>query len=274
MNTSFGLYLFSTNAPFARRCCEAGAAGVIIDWENRGKRERQSGFDTQINRDTPLDLSRARQSGGHDILCRINGFGPSTPQEVEEAVAGGATEILLPMVRETGEVTHTLRLIAGRIKLGMLIETRQAAQQAAAFGALPLSRIYVGLNDLSIDLGNRSLFRALYDGTVDRIRMELMRSAVPFGIGGMTLPEFGSPIPCSMLAGEIARLDASFTFLRRSFLRDIQGRQPEIEIPRMLGELERKRARTAAQVERDRLQFAETAAAAESGKTWAAAAAG
>lgn len=274
MSRRFDLFLFSTNAPFARHCCEAGAAGVIIDWENRGKRERQSGFDTQVNRDTLADLIEARQSGDHAIVCRINGFGPSTNHEVEAAIRGGATEILLPMVREPHEVTEVLRMIGGRIRLGMLMETRDAAQRAAEFGDLPLSRIYVGLNDLSIDLGNRTLFRALIDGTVDRIRQDLLRSSVPFGIGGMTLPECGSPIPCLLLAGEIARLGSAFTFLRRSFLRDIAGRRPEAEIPRMLGELDRLAQRSDAEVIRDRAEFQEAVEQAESTISWARAAAG
>lgn len=216
----------------------------------------------------------SNESGSHVILCRINGFGPSTGLEVEAAIKGGANEILLPMVREPREVIHTLRLIRDRAKLGILIETRQAAYRAAEFAALPLSRIYFGLNDLAIDLGNRSLFRALYDGTVDRIRGELIGSSIPLGIGGMTLPEFGSPIPCSLLAGEIVRLGASFTFLRRSFMRDIHGRRIEIEIPRMLAEIERNRARPAAEVEHDRLAFTRAAQAAEGAPRWMAAAAG
>ncbi len=268
------LFLFSTNAPFARACCDAGVAGVVIDWENRGKRDRQAGFDTQINGDTARDLMRVRQAGCRRIVCRINGLHDGTEAEVEEAISGGASEILLPMVREPREALQVWRMVAGRAGLGILIETRQAAARAGEFGSLPLARIYVGLNDLSIELGNRSLFRALADGTVDLIRRDLRHSTVPFGIGGLTVPEGGYPLPCSLLAGELARLNASFTFLRRSFLRDIHGRKPEVEIPRILAGIAEKRSRSAAEIERDRQAFLEAAEPVQGAPQWMAAAAG
>ena len=44
------------------------------------------------------------------------------------------------------------------------------------------------------------------------------------GFGGLTLPGHGRPIATELLAGEMARLGADFTFLRRSFLRDLGDR--------------------------------------------------
>ena len=49
------------------------------------------------------------------------------------------------------EVDRTLDLVAGRCGLGILIETQDAVDRAAALARRPLSRIYVGLNDLRID---------------------------------------------------------------------------------------------------------------------------
>jgi hypothetical protein len=95
-------------------------------------------------------------------------------------------------------------------------------------GKLPLSRVYVGLNDLAIDRKKRFIFSALADGTVDYIRQYIK---VPFGFAGLTLPDCGYPIPANLLYSEMARLLCSFAFLRRSFLRDIRGKNLAIEIP-------------------------------------------
>ena len=40
-------------------------------------------------------------------------------------------------------------------------------------------------------------------------------------------------MPCRLLLGELARLRADFTFLRRSFYRDVHGRDPEQEVARI-----------------------------------------
>ena len=81
--------------------------------------------------------------------------------------------------------------------------------------------MYVGLNDLAIERRSASIFEAITDGTVDRLR-EIF--SVPFGFGGLTLPDRGHPVPCRLLINEMVRLNCHFSFLRRSFHRDIRGR--------------------------------------------------
>jgi hypothetical protein len=89
----------------------------------------------------------------------------------------------------------------------------------------------VGLNDLRIDRRSDRLFMPLVDGTVDDLRAEV---AQPFGVGGLTLPEGGFPVPSELLAAELVRLGTDFTFLRRSFTADMAGRDPFTEVPRLL----------------------------------------
>ena len=228
------LFLFTVEPGWGADVVAAGAAGIVVDWERRGKARRQLGEGTQINADTPEDLARMRAATDGRLLCRINGFGPWTGGEIDEAVARGADEILLPMVRSTEEVDRTLDAVAGRCGLGILIETQDAVDRTAALARRPLSRIYVGLNDLRIDRGSTELFRPLVDGTVDAVRAEV---AQPFGVGGLTLPGCGFPVPSDLLAAELVRLGADFTFLRRSFTADIAGRDPFVEVPRLLASL-------------------------------------
>jgi hypothetical protein len=246
------LFLFTVLPQWGADVVAAGAAGVIVDWERRGKARRQAGEGTQINSDTPEDLSRLRAATDGRLLCRINGFGPWTGGEIAEAVARGADEILLPMVRTPDQVDRALDMVAGRCGLGILIETQDAVVQAAELGRRPLSRVYVGLNDLRIDRRSSSLFAPLIDGTVDAVRAAVPG---PFGVAGLTLPEGGRPVPSVLLAAELARLGADFTFLRRAFTADMAGRDPFVEVPRLLAWLEEVRAAPGAVVVERRSDF-------------------
>jgi hypothetical protein len=225
------LFLFTVDPRWGADVVAAGAAGIVVDWERRGKARRQRGEGTQINADSPEDLSRVRAATTGRLLCRINGFGPWTGGEVDDAIARGADEILLPMVRTTDELDRTLDLVGGRCGLGILIETQDAVRRAAEFARRPLSRIYVGLNDLRIDRRSTSLFGPLVDGTVDAVRADVSQA---FGVAGLTLPGGGVPVPGSLLAAELVRLDTHFTFLRRSFIADMADRDPFVEVPRLL----------------------------------------
>jgi len=225
------LFLFTVDPHWGSAVVRAGAAGIVVDWERRGKARRQLGEGTQINADTADDLSRMRAATTGRLLCRINGHGPWTRDEIDDAVRRGADEILLPMVRGTDEVDRALDQVAGRCGLGILIETQDAVDRAAHLAARPLSRIYVGLNDLRIDRRATRLFEPLVDGTVDAVRAEV---GMPFGVAGLTLPECGWPVPAALLAADLVRLGTDFTFLRRSFTADMEARDPAVEVPRLL----------------------------------------
>jgi hypothetical protein len=256
------LFLFTVDPRWGADVVAAGAAGIVVDWERRGKACRQLGEGTQINSDTPDDLSRMRAATPGRLLCRINGYGPWTGGEVDEAIARGADEILLPMVRTPDEVDRTLDLVAGRCGLGILIETQDAVVAAAALARRPLSRIYVGLNDLRIDRRSDQLFRPLVDGTVDAVRAEV---AVPFGVGGLTLPGGGFPVSSDLLAAELVRTGADFTFLRRSFTADMAGRDPFTEVPRLLRTLAALRAAPAEDAAERRAAFVEAVGSTRAG---------
>ena len=251
----FDLFLFSTDPSVIRQTISAGAAGIVVDWERIGKRSRQASADTQVNQDTLEDLRRARAATDATVLCRINAPHAGTPQEVEEAVQAGADELLIPMVRTPEELQPILGLVEGRMRVGILIETLDAVRNASGFANLPLSRVYLGLNDLAIERRSTNIFAAVADGTVERVRRQLPH---PFGFAGLTLPERGKPIPCRLLVGEMARLDCSFSFLRRSYHRDVRGKDPAREIPRILEAMDAARARRTEQVQADRRELLDT----------------
>jgi hypothetical protein len=254
----FDLMLFSTDPDWIALNVSAGVSAIVVDWERNGKFERQAGADTQIGTDTIEDLTRVRDATSACIICRINSFGEHTPAEIENAVSAGADEILLPMVTEAEQVERTIDLARDRCGVGVLIETEEAIGNADAIGKLPITRAYVGLNDLSIARGTPSIFNALVDGTVSDLRPHF---PMPFGFGGLTLPERGEPVPCRLLMSIMAGNDASFSFLRRSYHRDMKGRDPHVEIPRILASLESAARRTEREIARDLQELAGLVAA-------------
>ena len=254
MTKQFALTLFSIDPEFIEHAVGAGVQEIIVDWEFRDKHRRQAEADTEINHDTVEDLRRVRTSTRARVLCRINGFGAETPREIDEAIEAGADEILLPMARTLREVEQALALTAGRRGMGIVLETNGAVACAAELARLPLSRVYVGLNDLAIERRTRNIFTAVRDGTVEEIRRHFQ---VPFGFAGLTLPELGCPIPCRLLIAELGRLECDFTFLRRSFRRDIQGRNMALEVPRILESVWQTEARSATEKACDRRRLEE-----------------
>lgn len=251
------LLVFTADPERAAAVVDAGAAGVILDWERRGKARRQAGQDTQINEDTAGDLAAVRSAVGSPpggrVLCRVNGAGPWTAQEVQLAVELGADEVLLPMVRTPADVDLALDAVDGRCGLGVLVETQAAVDCVDALAQRPLARVYLGLNDLRIDRGGADpLFAPLVDGTADRVRRAV---DVPFGVAGLTLPDRGQPVPSRLLAGELARLGADFTFLRRSFWADTAGQDLRTAVPRIVEACAVARRRGPARVQADRAEL-------------------
>jgi hypothetical protein len=256
----FSLLLFSTDAAVVSEAVAAGVGGVVVDWERDGKALRQAHADTQIGVDTVEDLRRVRAATRARVHCRINPYGPGTNREVAQALDEGADELLLPMVRSPLEVQRVLDLAGGRCGVGILVETVDALREAEALARLPLARAYLGLNDLAIERGSRTIFAPLLDGTLQAVRRSFR---VPFGFGGLTLPEAGAPIPCRLLMAEMARLGCRYSFLRRSFLRDVRGRDLAVEVPRLLAAMRELSCRSEGTVEDDRQALRQAVARAE-----------
>ena len=247
------LFAFTADPVRAAAVVRAGAAGVIVDWERRGKARRQEGHDTEINEDTPADLAAVRSATAGRVLCRVNGAGPWTRAEVQLAVELGADEVLLPMVRTVDDVDLALDALAGRCGLGILVETQDAVRCVDVLARRPLSRVYLGLNDLRIDRGSDALFEPLVDGTAEVVRRSV---DVPFGVAGLTLPGGGRPVPSRLITGELARLGADFTFLRRSFWADTAGHDLGVAVPRILAACTSARRRPPARVQAERAELA------------------
>lgn len=217
------LHLFFNGPDSVAVAVAGGVDAVVVDCEERGKAERQQGYDTEINCWLPRDCEQVRtRASALRVVCRLDSFraiGPEVLDQAREAVSAGAHEVILPLVDTVAEVHAVLDAVDGRADVGVMIETDQAIAIADQFDRLPLRRAFVGLNDLMIERHSGHLFEGVTDGTVERLRPRFRRLA--FGFGGMTLPDRGQPIPSRLMIAELARMRCDFTFLRRSFYRDL-----------------------------------------------------
>ena len=143
---------------------ESLPAAVVVDWERRDKERRQArlGWRSAWSRASATTTTRpgarttAPAAGAGDLPRRR----PTDLDGVDVALAGGAAEVLLPMVRHEDEVDRVLERAAGRIRVGIMLETRDAVDRVDLLVARPLSRAYLGLVDLALDRGTPSIFSA------------------------------------------------------------------------------------------------------------------
>lgn len=246
--------LFTTDAALAARAIAGGVAGLVVDWEDRRNAGERAVCDQAGTPDTVDDLQTMAALEPGRIVCRINAVGAHTPHEIDEAVAQGATDVLAPMIESPHEVARLVDLVAGRAAVGIMIETVDACRLATEIARVPVDFVYVGLLDLAISRRERNLFRPLADGTADRVREAFADTR--FGIGGVTVVDGGAPVACRVLLGELARLHTTFAFARRSFTRDMAGRDLAVELHRLQVEWDNLLARDPADVARDHADFA------------------
>lgn len=244
------LFLFENDAERARQALGYGVRHFLVDWEAHEKEERQKGYDTEIRPGTIDDLRDLSELQGAMTWCRINRYGPHTVGEIEHAIDARAGGIFLPMVMSPAEVEAFLRVVDGRCETGILVETMAACECARDLAKLPFERVYFGLNDFAISRGADSIFRAVLDGSVERVR-EIF-SDKTFGFGGITAVDAGDPVPAVHLLREMARLGCRYGFMRRSFRRDLRERNPHTVISDIHDFWQRCQKRDVDLIQRDR----------------------
>lgn len=223
--------LFTVDTPLATRAAAAGITGFVVDWEDRNGNLDRSSNDDGAGPDTADDLKRMTSVPDVRLFCRINAVGHRTDREIDLALACGATHIVVPMIETPQQADRALELVDGRAATGIMVETVSACDRAADIARVPADFVYVGLLDLAISRREGNVFRPFADGTADRVRDAF--ADVRFGIGGVTVVDGGSPVPCMALMGELARLRTDFVFARRSFKRDIRGLDMALECDRI-----------------------------------------
>lgn len=218
MENDFQLIAFYSDTQTLDELIDAGIDGIVIDWENKGKSNRQNHYNTQISIHDSTDLEAVAKKNISKIICRINGPEYWSKDEINNAIGLGATELLVPMIKSEEEVDYVLNIVSSRVKVGVMLETNKALAIAKQLNEMDVHRFFVGLNDLAIERASRNLFLPLVDGTIDELRPKISKR---FGIAGLTHPNSGEPIPCNYLIKQMKHYQASFGFLRRTFYKDL-----------------------------------------------------
>jgi 2-keto-3-deoxy-L-rhamnonate aldolase RhmA len=224
---------FITNQPdIAAFAVGHGVTHIFVDLETLGKFERQGHRDTLISRHNVADIGSIRSAldQGDDIhehkaelLVRINPWHDQSGAEIDAAISNGADWIMLPMYRTVQEVEWCCAHVAGRARCIPLVETIDAVECLEAVAALPdVDMLFIGLNDLHMEMKRDFMFELLTDGTVEHLANIIKKSGKPFGFGGIARIGEGM-VAAEQILGEHLRLGSSAVILSRTFHRHSQS---------------------------------------------------
>jgi len=223
--------LFTHDHELAKQAESAGIDRIVVDFEFRGKNERQSGYHLEVNRATLEDLRKIRKSVSIPILARINPIFSESDKEIDAIISEGADIIILPMFRTKKEVEDFIGFAGNRIQKSLLFETKDSVKIAADLNDLEFDEYYIGLNDMAIDYNLPFAYDVLRYEIVQHIRKEIPDR--PFGFGGITVIGGGSPLKTIDILREMAKHGCSSVILRRAFKRDILGKSMQAEISKI-----------------------------------------
>jgi hypothetical protein len=237
--------MFITNDPLlAHDVCAAGVSRIFVDWEIIGKAERQGHLDTVQSKHSFEDAVAVRRAiPSSELLVRLNPFGNHTGDEVEMAVSAGADLVMLPMFHSHEEVKALSEMLAGRAKIVPLFETALSLGEVdEVCGISGVYEIYVGLNDLHLDLNSGFMFDPLAGGLLDPISAAALSNKLRFGFGGIARVDEGD-IPGKMVLGEHVRLRSSSVILSRTFFREGDSQTPREVFTKEIAKLKKEWSR-------------------------------
>lgn len=255
-------FLAITNqADFAQQCDQMPGMRIFVDLERNGKAERQAGRNTFISTHQMGDISIIRDVLRRaPLMVRVNPYQPSDPNasknEVDEVLAAGADQVMLPMFTNASELRAFIGLVAGRAPVVALLETAGALASLDEWIATPgLHEVFVGLNDLHLSLGHQFMFEPLLRGHVEHVAMAAHKQNLRFGFGGIARIGEGQ-LPGQDVLAEHLRLGSRAVILSRSFSGG-GGERSFLQGVEELRKAEQALAgRTTAQVEADRARIA------------------
>ena len=214
-------FIMITNNPVLAKHAEScGVGRIFVDLELLGKKERQGHLDTLISNHSMADVKKIRSNISRaELLVRLNPLNEITDQEIDQAVSAGADMLMLPMFRRADEVRKFVKMVDGRAQVIPLVETYAASQAIEDIVQIAgVSEIYIGLNDLYLDMQLDFMFEPLANGLVDKMATVIKSAGLPFGFGGIARVGEGI-IPGELVLGEHLRLGSQSVILSRTFLR-------------------------------------------------------
>lgn len=213
-------YFYITNdTEIAKACERAGVDRIFIDMEYIGKAQRQGGLDTVQNHHTIEDVKNIRAViNKSKLLVRVNPIHDCSENEINAVIDAGADFIMLPMWKSANEVKTFYKIVSGRVKTILLLETDEARMCIDEVIKLDgVDEIYIGLNDLHLSQHKKFMFELYTDGTVDEIVSKLKSANIKFGVGGVGKVNCNNLLPAENVLCEHYRLGSSMVILARAF---------------------------------------------------------
>lgn len=268
---SLELMYITNRTDVATLAQRAGVDRIFVDMEYIGKDLRQGGLDTVQSHHTVEDVERLRPIlNKSKLLVRCNPIHEasesysSSEEEIDSVVEAGADIIMLPYFKTASEVEKFIKLVNGRAKTCLLLETAEAAENIDSILSVDgIDEMYIGLNDLHLCYGMDFMFQLLADGTVERLAEKIKAKGISFGFGGVARVGTGT-LSADCIFGEHYRLGSDRVILSRAFC-DVSKEKSLDDIAEKLisgvrdvRELEKKLANwTPAQFEENRLKTIE-----------------
>jgi hypothetical protein len=197
---TFRLTLLTGDPQLAAQADRVGVDRIGVDFERLGKAQRQAGEDTRLSEHNWDDLAAVAPALKRAALfVRVNPINPDSTSEVDRALEHGAQVLMLPFFHAAQEVDAFTRLVRGRAKVVILLETAAAAVRVREIVAVPgIDEVMFGLNDLRLQLGVGNHFEVLASPLLDGLAHEV-------------------PVSPDLVYAQFPRLDATGAWLSRSF---------------------------------------------------------
>ncbi len=215
------IYMFITNEPdMAQYAWESGVHRIFVDMEWMGKYERQGFLDTHMALSTSDDVAAIRNRlPDAEIMTRINPVHSESYMEIDASIEAGTDVIMLPMFNTADEVEKVIRLIDGRVRLCLLLETPQALTRIDDIleYSAGIDEIHLGLNDLHLGMGLDFMFELLSGGIVEYVARKIQQHDIRFGFGGVARVGRKDAVPAKLIIGEHIRLHSEMVILSRAF---------------------------------------------------------
>lgn len=221
--------MYITNNPIIALIAEKnGVSRIWIDLETLGKEERQKNMNTVKSYHTIADIATVSNAlTTSETLVRVNPWNEASVSEIEAVISAGADRIMLPMWKTISEVNSFLKIVNGRVRNTLLLETKEAAEIIDVVLENPLlDEIHIGLNDLHLSYGLTFMFELLSNGVIESLCQKCKAKGIQYGFGGIA--KIGEGIlPAERIVMEHYRLGSTRAILSRSFcnteeIRDIK----------------------------------------------------
>lgn len=217
----FVLTLMTDDLQEARAGVAAGVQRIGPDLETFGKQARQGGLGTRLSLHDPAILDALRPEREESALfARVDPMHDGSRALVEDVLRRGAQVLMLPFFHDWPEVDAFVRLVDGRARTVLLVETASALFRLPAILRVPgIDEVHFGLTDLMLSTGMNSRFEILASDLFAASCAQVTDRGIPMHIAGVAaLGDRQLPISCDLTLARYAELGAMGSLITRHFV--------------------------------------------------------